>query len=969
MATARIDIEIVDRKDASRRLAQITQAEQKLDAQFKKGSITSEQLRKSTERLARAKALLTRNLNTNSASLRRGTRAAATMTTTLGSLRSVAAAVGVTFGAWQVTRILRSAASAAIDFEAELANVSTLLNTETPEGVKQLKILEQQILALDSRLGGATDLTRGLYQALSAGAKPAVAVRLVGEAALFAKAGLTDTFTAVDVLTTVLNSYQDAAGTAAQASSTLFTIIKEGKTVGTELARSLGQVIPPAAQLGVLLPDLGAALAVATKGGRPLSIVVSGMIQLFKAFQKPTAAAQKILKGIGLSADELRAILVERGLLDALKLLKERTGAANLRLGDFFESIEALNLVLTLTGAGADDFAASLVKLKRAQEEGTATMVAAEKQFATTKNKVAELVAELEKLKIAFKFQEDVGIFATLLTKAAGVATNFFNELNKARERVEFGGLLAAAFPEDDVRQLAVRTEAFIKRLGTIEEAAQETKKEVDKLAGGVRGLSFAFSEVKFSKIAEEATRALAQLKQARLDQSIKELNDQLFLVPGNLKDMEAGARAAMDALQQLPRAAPPIIDSTEQMRDAFRRLSFEIDSFFTQTFLGARSLGDVWNSLTQQMLRVFISTIAKMVAAWSLGMKQIQAASAGRSLGGGGIGAILSGVFGGFGSSTAPGGTGTFSGAPIGSSLVSGGGGLASFAGFGVPGIGVPTGLPPAPAGSASGIAAQSGILGALGLNPLALLASAGIAGGLLGRGGNLLLGGLGGFGLGLGATVGIGALLGAPLGIGLAAGVIPGLVIGAIGLITAIFSRGKNKRKAAASEEVLTQQLGEVINEFKTFQTDLEGALASIDQLFEAFQGQVGPLGKAGRNAVRNISPLVFAVKSRLTEIQAARDARLLLSASSLIPEFHTGGLVPSLLEPGEFVIRREAVQQVGVQNLERVNAGQAPMGNVTIYNTVYALPGMDERAVADFTIRRLERKLRHRGLSLGS
>ncbi len=60
MATARIDIEVVDRANAQRRLAQITQAEQRLNVQFKGGVITSEQLRRSTERLARAKALLAR---------------------------------------------------------------------------------------------------------------------------------------------------------------------------------------------------------------------------------------------------------------------------------------------------------------------------------------------------------------------------------------------------------------------------------------------------------------------------------------------------------------------------------------------------------------------------------------------------------------------------------------------------------------------------------------------------------------------------------------------------------------------------------------------------------------------------------------------------------------------------------------------------------------------------------------------
>ena len=162
------------------------------------------------------------------------------------------------------------------------------------------------------------------------------------------------------------------------------------------------------------------------------------------------------------------------------------------------------------------------------------------------------------------------------------------------------------------------------------------------------------------------------------------------------------------------------------------------------------------------------------------------------------------------------------------------------------------------------------------------------------------------------------------------------------------------------------MTAQLGEVIDQFKAFQTDLEGALATIDQLFIAFQGQVQPLGKAGRNAVRSISPLVFAVKNGLAEIQAARDARLLLSSASLIPEFSHGGLMPSLLHPGEFVIRRDAVQQVGVQNLERVNAGQAPMGNVTIGPIhIHPTPGMDERALAAFTLRTIRRAARDRGL----
>ncbi|KKM74961.1 hypothetical protein LCGC14_1395000, partial [marine sediment metagenome] len=185
----------------------------------------------------------------------------------LSRIKNLAIGVGLVFGAWQAIRILKNAAKAAIEFGKQFANVATLINTQTPVGVKQLKILKQQIFELRPELGSATELTKGLYQALSAGAAPAGAVRLVGEAALFAKAGLTDTLTAVDLMTTILNAYGKSAEEAAAVSSTLFKTIELGKTTGQELAGALGRVIPVAASLNVSLPELNSALATMTKSG------------------------------------------------------------------------------------------------------------------------------------------------------------------------------------------------------------------------------------------------------------------------------------------------------------------------------------------------------------------------------------------------------------------------------------------------------------------------------------------------------------------------------------------------------------------------------------------------------------------------------------------------------------------------------------------------------------------------------
>ena len=87
-------------------------------------------------------------------------------------------------------------------FEGELANVNTLLsdNGQTVAGYRQ------QLLQLDPALGQASELTRGLYQALSSGVQAGQGLQFIETAAKAARAGLATTFEAVDAGTSVLNS-------------------------------------------------------------------------------------------------------------------------------------------------------------------------------------------------------------------------------------------------------------------------------------------------------------------------------------------------------------------------------------------------------------------------------------------------------------------------------------------------------------------------------------------------------------------------------------------------------------------------------------------------------------------------------------------------------------------------------------------------------------------------------------------
>ncbi|MBW2674236.1 MAG: phage tail tape measure protein [Deltaproteobacteria bacterium] len=175
---------------------------------------------------------------------------------------SAAAAVAMTAVAAAAIAGVSKSIGAFAGFEKEMANVSTLVDTSKVS----MKGLEKGIMELPSALGSATELTKGLYQALSAGVKPAESIKFVAKAAMAAKAGLSDTFTAVDAGTTILNAFGMEASKAGEVYDLMFTTVKEGKTTFGELAAAVGKISPIASAANVSVVEMHAALATLTKG-------------------------------------------------------------------------------------------------------------------------------------------------------------------------------------------------------------------------------------------------------------------------------------------------------------------------------------------------------------------------------------------------------------------------------------------------------------------------------------------------------------------------------------------------------------------------------------------------------------------------------------------------------------------------------------------------------------------------------
>jgi len=204
-----------------------------------------------------------------------------------------------------------------------------------------------------------------LYQAISAGVPADNVFDFLETAQKAAVGGVTDLQVAVDGISSVVNSYGLDVMDATRASDLMFTAVKLGKTDFDQLSRSLFNVIPTAASLGVNFGDVTAALAAMTAQGTPTSVATTQLRQLFVELSKEGTATSKIFNEI--SGVSFRDFISAGGdTQKALILLEKYAKDSNLGINDLFGSVEAGNAALALTGKGTEAFTRNLGEMDNA---------------------------------------------------------------------------------------------------------------------------------------------------------------------------------------------------------------------------------------------------------------------------------------------------------------------------------------------------------------------------------------------------------------------------------------------------------------------------------------------------------------------------------------------------------------------------------------------------------------------------
>ena len=254
------------------------------------------------------------------------------------------------------------AVHSATKFNTAMAEVSTLVDTSTTD----MDALAGNVRSLSKEYGQMpVDTAKALYTTISAGFGDAQDATVMLEGAMkLARGGITDTETAIDGLTSIMNSYGMAADQVSGVSDQMFVAMKAGKTTIGELSSSMGKVTPLAASAGVGLDQLLAATSALTLGGLKTTEATTSLRGMLAAVVKPTAEASKTAKTLGI--DFSAAAVKSMGLSNWLAHVKEKTGGSQEKMATLFGSVEALTGVLALTGNQASAFTDILGQMQTA---------------------------------------------------------------------------------------------------------------------------------------------------------------------------------------------------------------------------------------------------------------------------------------------------------------------------------------------------------------------------------------------------------------------------------------------------------------------------------------------------------------------------------------------------------------------------------------------------------------------------
>lgn len=242
----------------------------------------------------------------------------------------------------------------------------------------------------------AEEVARGTYQVLSNQVVEAAdALEFAEQAGRLAIATNTELGTAVNALSSVMNSYNLEVSETERVSDTLFKTIEHGRLRLDEFGGAIGRVSPVTAALGVQYDEMSAALAAITRAGVPVSTAITQLLQVSQKLLRPTESLQNLYREWGVETGP-EAIARFGGLEGVLTKMAQATAGNDTEFANLLGTVRAVVGAFTL----AADEGAALSEIKADMANSTNVTRTAMEQMEESldrrlKRAMVELSAEM----------------------------------------------------------------------------------------------------------------------------------------------------------------------------------------------------------------------------------------------------------------------------------------------------------------------------------------------------------------------------------------------------------------------------------------------------------------------------------------------------------------------------------------------------------------------------------------------
>lgn len=261
-----------------------------------------------------------------------------------------AQAVGASLRSLQLPLALAGGAAIKMgyDFDKSLTQIQSLVGVAGDEVARMGERAKQ--MAADTGQS-SNDAAQALFFITSAGLRGEEAMQVLQASLKAAAIGLGETKTVADLATSAMNAYGSEVLSATDATDVMVSAVREGKLEASELAGSMGRVLPVASAMGVRFDEVGAAFAALSRTGTNAAEAATQIRGILTSLLKPTKEASDTLAEMGLNTEILRRQIREQGLLAALETLKQNFDGNDEAAQKVFGNVRALSGIMDLLGA------------------------------------------------------------------------------------------------------------------------------------------------------------------------------------------------------------------------------------------------------------------------------------------------------------------------------------------------------------------------------------------------------------------------------------------------------------------------------------------------------------------------------------------------------------------------------------------------------------------------------------------